>query len=179
MPAVSVIILTKNRCELLKKALLSVELQKNVETEIIVVNDGSTDNTMEVLNGWHKPLVIINHLVSMGIVHSRQEAVTKASGEFIAFLDDDDEWIDENKLSDQVSWLVSDTANILIGTGMVLVDELGKKLGTVYNHANYAQETRSSTRCTQKQQLRCLRQSNNSYQGRVCTDGQNIPRKPK
>jgi glycosyltransferase involved in cell wall biosynthesis len=132
MPAVSVIILTKNRCELLKKALLSVELQKNVETEIIVVNDGSTDDTMEVLNAWHKPLVVINHNVSLGIVHSRQEAVTKAGGEFIAFLDDDDEWIDENKLSQQLNWLESSASNILIGTGMILVDESGKNLGTVF-----------------------------------------------
>lgn len=133
MPSVvSVIILTKNRAQLLQKALLSVEAQKNVQMEIIVVNDGSTDTTLDLLTSWHKPLVVINHQSSIGIIKSRQEAVLRASGQFIAFLDDDDEWIDENKLSQQISWLESDDLNILIGTGMVLVDELGNKLGSVF-----------------------------------------------
>ncbi len=126
---VSVIILTKNRCDLLKKAILSVEAQTNVETEIIVVNDGSTDGTMDLLNTWHRSLVVINHASSIGITKSRQEAVEKASGEYVAFLDDDDEWIDEHKLSEQLSWLERDPSHLLVGTSMLLVDENGNQLG--------------------------------------------------
>lgn len=120
---VSVIILTKNRSTLLARALQSISLQSYQDLEVIVVNDGSTDDTEGLLASSVMPLVVISHKNSIGITKSRQEALEKAAGEFVAFLDDDDTWIDSEKLSVQVAWLSAYRERVLIGTGMQVVAE--------------------------------------------------------
>lgn len=119
MPKVSVIILTKNRAELLKKALASVQAQTFSDFEIVVINDGSTDDTSEVLSAFgEKGLKIINHEISAGITASRQEALEKSAGEYIAVLDDDDEWMDGEKLKKQINFLESHPEVVLVGGGI-------------------------------------------------------------
>ncbi len=121
MPKVSVIILTKNRLELFKKALASVETQSFANYEIVVVNDGSTDGTEAFLEERKKTLeslVIINHPASQGITKSRQEALGRASGEYVAFLDDDDEWVHTQKLNMQVEYLDQHPDAVLVGGGI-------------------------------------------------------------
>lgn len=120
MPKVSIHILTKNRAELLKKALFSVGAQSFTDYEVIVVNDGSTDETSEVLQGYKDVRIqVINHKSSIGITKSRQEALEKSTGEFIAILDDDDEWIDADKLAKQVKYLDEHKDCVLVGGGRV------------------------------------------------------------
>jgi glycosyltransferase involved in cell wall biosynthesis len=142
MPKVSVNILTKNRAELLKKALLSVVNQSFKDFELIVVNDGSTDETEKVLNDLKierysakggsafggKDLKIITHGESIGITKSRQEALEKSTGKYIAILDDDDEWIDPEKLKKQVDYLDSHKDCVLVGAAVNLKIERLKDL---------------------------------------------------
>lgn len=121
MPKVSVIILTKNRAELLKKALFSVAVQTFKDFEVIIINDGSTDSTMlelENLKSQISNLQIFNHKKSKGITLSRQEALISASGEYVAILDDDDEWIDVEKLKKQVEYLDEHSETVLVGGGI-------------------------------------------------------------
>lgn len=105
---VSVIITTHNRLTLLKKALESVFKQTFKDLEIIVVNDNSTDGTKEYLDILQKKgyirHIFINLENSRGGNYARNIGIGAANGGFIAFLDDDDEWLPE-KTKKQVSLL--------------------------------------------------------------------------
>jgi glycosyltransferase involved in cell wall biosynthesis len=131
-PKVSVIILTYNRAHLLCKAIQSVLNQNFQDFEIIIVDDASQDNTTEVVNSFSdKRIRYIRHQANRGEGGSRNSGVKNATGEYIAFLDDDDEWLPE-KLSMQV--LLLDNSPLKVGavhTGCVEVDiESGEKLFT-------------------------------------------------
>ncbi|MEZ9076144.1 glycosyltransferase family 2 protein [Vibrio cyclitrophicus] len=93
LPHISVYITTKNRLELLKRALHSVLLQSYQKIEIIVINDGSTDGTDEYLysiSGKYKNLKYITNNKSIGACAARNLAVNISTGEYITGLDDDD-----------------------------------------------------------------------------------------
>jgi glycosyltransferase involved in cell wall biosynthesis len=131
MPKVSVIILTKNRSELLKKALISVQTQSFRDFEIVLVDDGSTDSTESVIadsKGLFENLRIIHHIESKGITVSRQEALEASKGELIAFLDDDDEWIDIHKLDKQVKYFEAHPKAVLVG-GSIITSQINSFAG--------------------------------------------------
>lgn len=121
MPKVSINILTKDRAELLKKSLLGIKEQSFRDFEVRVVDDGSRDETMTVLDLFAKAnsaVYIINHPQSQGITLSRQEALAQSAGEYIAILDDDDQWVDKDKLKKQVGYLDSHPEVVLVGGGI-------------------------------------------------------------
>lgn len=90
-PTVSVVIATQNRAELLSEAIVSCLYQTVSDFEIVVVDDGSTDNTMEVLASFDDPRVRWVRLDSpRGIAAARNLGTQQARGEYIAVLDDDD-----------------------------------------------------------------------------------------
>ena len=120
MPRISVNILTKNRSQLLKLALDSVFAQSFKDFEVVLVDDGSTDDTQNVLEKF-KDLKIINHQTSAGITKSRQEALNQSQGEYVAILDDDDEWVNVDKLKKQVEFLDTHPEYILAGGGINIV----------------------------------------------------------
>jgi glycosyltransferase involved in cell wall biosynthesis len=103
-------------------------LQQGVDFEVLVVNDGSDDGTFEFLENSklkYQNLKIIHHHQSLGIIRSRQEAVKESNGLFLAFLDDDDEWILPTKLLQQVTMFESDPSLVLCGAGMEMVNADG------------------------------------------------------
>ena len=116
----SIIVLTKDRSHLLAAALESIVKQTFSDFEVVVVNDGSVDETAQVLLNWlsRLPLVIIVHPVSCGITESRQEALLASRGEFVAFLDDDDIWVDKEKLKKQIDYLNQNSKVVLVGGGI-------------------------------------------------------------
>src|SRR6185437_4220322 len=121
MPKVSIIILTKDRAGFLKRALESIRSQTFLDYEVIVVNDASTDSTPKVLKDLtFKDLKVLNHKTSEGIIKSRDEALGYAVGEYVAFLDDDDEWVDKNKPKKQVEFLELHSGYVLVGGGIVI-----------------------------------------------------------
>src|SRR5574337_1894372 len=116
MPKVSVNILTKNRAGVLKKALESVFSQSFLDLEAVVINDGSTDNTRQVLESLaREKLKVIHHPKALGITQSRQEALGASAGEYVAILDDDDEWVDKDKLKKQAEFLERHPDYVLVG----------------------------------------------------------------
>lgn len=140
---VSVNILTKNRAQLLKQALFSIQKQTFKDYEIIVVNDGSVDETRQVLQGYKDANIqVIEHAESQGITKSRQEALEKSQGEFIAILDDDDEWKDIEKLAKQVKYLDEHKDYVLVGGAIDLNPKIKNQ------NVKFRPETDSNIRTT-------------------------------
>ena len=93
-PEVSVVIPTHSRWDLLATAALPAAFgQEDVELEVIVVDDGSTDETAERLAGLEEPrLRVVRHDRTRGVAQARNTGIAAARGEWIALLDDDDLW---------------------------------------------------------------------------------------
>ena len=95
---VSVVVPVYNRENLVGKTLNSILRQTYPQVETIVVNDGSTDGSLEVLRSYKQnypeQIVVINQK-NMGQALARNNGIKKANGEFIAFLDSDDTWVPE------------------------------------------------------------------------------------
>jgi glycosyltransferase involved in cell wall biosynthesis len=107
MPTVSVIIPTYQRAHWVSEAIESVLAQTYKDYDIIVVNDGSTDNTAEVLNQFQNKIKIIEQ-ENKGNSVARNIAIQNSQGQYIAFLDDDDRWM-PNKLEKQIALLESNS----------------------------------------------------------------------
>jgi len=101
-PQVSVIIPTFNRGWILKEAIDSVLTQDYKDFELIVVDDGSTDNTSEILASYGNDIRVLFQ-ENKGVSAARNRGVAEASGQFIAFLDSDDLWLPQ-KLSTQLEF---------------------------------------------------------------------------
>jgi len=122
MQIVSVIIPTYNRAWVLKEAIDSVLAQNFRDFEIIVVDDGSTDNTLRILESYQEVCIVRqNH---RGVSAARNAGIARATGHFIAFLDSDDLWR-PGKLSAQVAFfnthpdiLICQTEEIWIRNGI-------------------------------------------------------------
>ena len=92
-PKVSVYIPTKNRPVMLKRAIDSVLNQDYPNVEVVVSDDGSTDNTPEFMYDYckqHDNIIYIRSETSNGACHARNKAILASTGEFITGLDDDD-----------------------------------------------------------------------------------------
>ncbi len=93
MPKVSVVISTYNRRAMLAVALASALGQRDVDHEVIVVDNGSTDETAAYLATLEDPrLVVIRNDESLGPTGGRNTGLRAARGEWVGFLDDDDVW---------------------------------------------------------------------------------------
>lgn len=102
MHKVSVIVPTHQRCEMLGRTLRSVLAQQGTEIEVIVVDDGSTDGTSARVRALGDARVrLARHSNPMGVSAARNRGILEATGEWIAFLDDDDLWAPE-KLTRQL-----------------------------------------------------------------------------
>ena len=131
MPKVSVLMSTYNDARFLPEALNSVLSQSFADWELLVINDASSDTTEEILRDYHSRDARINfstNLSQKGLITNLNFALAKAQGEFVARLDSDDIWIDENKLKKQISFLNENPDYCLVGTWAEVVDESSKKL---------------------------------------------------
>ena len=130
---VSVVIPTRNRTEKLHRALVSVQGQTYRDFDVWVVNDGSTAEAADFLQPDHlnksypgiTSLNVIGNDQPMGAAAARNRAVAQSDSEFIAFLDDDDQWRPDY-LSRQVEWLDSHPEAFISYAGYVAVDERGR-----------------------------------------------------
>jgi len=126
---VSVIIPTYNRAQRLGKAIDSVLAQSHQDFELIVVDDGSEDNTDELIENYNSDIVYIRQENS-GAAAARNRGIEKARYNLLAFLDSDD-WFAENKLKTQIeamnrnpSCLISHTNEIWYRNGQILNQKL-------------------------------------------------------
>lgn len=129
-PTVSVIIPTYNRAHLVGRAIQSVLNQTYQNFEVIVIDDGSTDDAEEVLKSFKDERVRYIRLRenSGGSAVPRNTGLNAARGEYIAVLDDDDFWLDEDRLKKQVKFLNTHPDHVVVGTNAIAVDESGTEL---------------------------------------------------
>lgn len=128
MPKVSVIIPTYNRAEFLRSAITSVLNQTYRDFEIVVVDDASNDNTREVVGSFNKGnICYVRHETNKGVTAARNTGVLNSNGAYIAFLDDDDEWLPQ-KLTRQMDLLRrSPLQTGAVYTGLLRVDHRSGK----------------------------------------------------
>ena len=98
---ISVVIPTYNRYEFLKRALHSVFAQTYLPSEVIVIDDGSTDTTKNILHDF--PTVNYIYQKNRGVSSARNLGIKHATHKWITFLDSDDEW-HRDKLQEQVTF---------------------------------------------------------------------------
>src|SRR4030042_1812239 len=125
-PKVSVIIPTYNRAHFILEAIQSVLAQTYADYEIIVVDDGSTDNTKDVLRTYGDKLKYF-YQNNRGPAAARNLAISKSEGEYIAFLDSDDVWM-PNRLEVQVPVLDDNPDLAFICSDARVVDSRGREI---------------------------------------------------
>ena len=113
-PLISVIIPVYNRGYMLKHAIDSVLAQDFKNFELIISDDGSTDNTFEIIRSYGNRVKAI-HMDNKGVSAARNRGLAIASGDFIAFLDSDDLWL-PNKLSAQIDFFNSNHKALICQT---------------------------------------------------------------
>ena len=129
-PTVSVIIPTYNRANLVDKAIKSVLSQTYQDFEIIVIDDGSTDNTEEIIRGFKDKRVkyIKKYKKNRGISATRNIGIKVARGKYIASLDSDDEWLPD-KLDKQIKILQDGPPELgVVYSNSCYIDESGKNM---------------------------------------------------
>jgi glycosyltransferase involved in cell wall biosynthesis len=126
MTRVSVIIPTHNRADVLGRAIASVLGQSWSDLELIVVDDGSTDHTAEVLAGFGDPRLTGMHQENKGVSSARNRGIAASGGRFIALLDSDDSWMPD-KLEKQVRFMAES------GFAISQTDEIWIRNGTRVN----------------------------------------------
>jgi glycosyltransferase involved in cell wall biosynthesis len=106
-PLVSVIIPTYNRAAMVTRAICSVLAQTYAQLECIVVDDASTDETPDAIRAIADPrLVYLRHAENRNASAARNTGIARARGAFLAFLDNDDEWL-PTKIEKQIALLES------------------------------------------------------------------------
>lgn len=126
MTRVSIVLPTYNGAKWIKRSIQSVQTQSFTDWELLVVSDGSYDETEEIVLSLCKEdsrILFIKNEDNLGIQKTLNRGIEKSQGQYIARIDDDDIWSDNRKLEKQVNFLDSNPEGILVGTGTIVVDE--------------------------------------------------------
>jgi len=128
MTKVSVLMPVYNAGDYLSEAIDSIINQVFTDWELIIVNDGSTDNSKDIILSYNdKRIRYFDNGENKGIIYTRKFMIGKATGEYIAFLDSDDIAM-ETRFEKQVAFLDANPEYILCGTWGIMVDDKGDKI---------------------------------------------------
>ncbi|QLE56154.1 glycosyltransferase family A protein [Nostoc sp. TCL26-01] len=130
MPKVTVVIPSYNGMKYLPATVESVLQQTFRDIEILIINDGSTDNIIEWATQITDPRVRLISQENQGLSGARNTGIINAAGEYIAFIDADDLWL-PTKLEKQVQCLDNSPQAGLAYTWTAWTDETGKPTGVV------------------------------------------------
>ncbi|MFA4827511.1 MAG: glycosyltransferase [Candidatus Shapirobacteria bacterium] len=134
-PLVSVVMTSYNRSKLINRAILSVINQSYQNWELIIVDDASTDNTPTILKEWtnkEKGIKVVINKKNLwrqyGLSPNLNKGIDLSKGKYIARLDDDDYWIDKDKIKKQVEFLENNPDYVVCGGGAIVEDGSGKEI---------------------------------------------------
>lgn len=126
-PKVSYIMPVYNGSAFLREALDSILNQSYQNIEIIVINDGSTDNSLEILNTYIDNRIIIINQTNVGVAKSLNIGIKYSSGEFIARLDQDDLCL-VHRTAIQVEYFVSNPSCSVLSGSVLYINKNGKEM---------------------------------------------------
>ena len=129
-PQISVILSVYNCEKYLSPAIDSIIKQQFTDYELIIVNDGSTDNSLTIINNYvnnNKKLFLINNEQNIGLTKSLNIALTKAKGKYIVRQDSDD-ISTMDRLQKQFDFLEANPTHALVGCNRQDIDEEGKTI---------------------------------------------------
>jgi glycosyltransferase involved in cell wall biosynthesis len=135
MSKVTVIIPTFNRGYCLAESIQSVLDQSFTDFDLIVVDDGSTDNTREIMRQF-PGIQQIKLDENRGVSFARNQGIAKAKGEWIAFLDSDDLW-EKKKLATQMKWVKSHSDHYAVYTDEIWIRN-GVRVNAMNKHRKYS-----------------------------------------
>ena len=144
-PLVSVIVASYNHEAYAATAVSSVLRQGVEDLEVIVVDDGSSDATPDVIERLGDPRVLIIRLAENRRVHPRNLALGLARGRYIAFQNSDDEW-EDGKLSAQLEVLENNKQVVACFTGVDLIGKDGEPTSGTWANGLFTTENRTSAR---------------------------------
>jgi len=131
---ISVVIPTYNRIELLKRSIDSVINQTIKPSEIIIVDDGSNDGTEAMVKKQYDSLKIIKQK-NKGASAARNSGIKASSGEWICFLDSDDEWKND-KLEKQITAVANNSDYKFFHSNEIWIKN-GKRINQKKKHKKY------------------------------------------
>ena len=125
---VSIVLPTYNGARRIRDAIESVRTQTYSPWELLVAIDGSTDDTAAVVQQFDdERIVVVTLETNRGPSEARNAAIALASGEFVAFIDDDDQWLPD-KLAKQIALLRANPDLGIVHGGVLDVMEVGRRL---------------------------------------------------
>lgn len=130
-PIVSIILPTYNGEKFIDRSIQSVLDQSFTDWELIVIDDGSMDDTVRKVWDFSSKdgrIRCLRNENNIGIQKSLNNGLREARGKYVARIDDDDVWIDEDKLKKQVEFFKKNIGYVLVGTGVVVMDEAEKEM---------------------------------------------------
>ncbi len=120
MPKLSVIVPVYNGEKYLNQCVDSILAQEFTDFELILVDDGSTDASLEICHGYEQKdsRVVVVHKENAGLVAARKSGISVSKGEYVGFIDCDD-YIDSNMYSDMINTAVKDNSDIVVSNIIV------------------------------------------------------------
>jgi glycosyltransferase involved in cell wall biosynthesis len=123
---ISILLPAYNAEKTISKSIESILNQSYKNFELIILNDGSTDSTQEIINTYSDPrIVAMENESNIGLINTLNKGFTLSKGTFIARIDADDIWIDVDKLSNQVDFLIKNPNHVLVGTQAIIKNGKG------------------------------------------------------
>lgn len=133
LPKVSILLPTYKDAVMIRGAVESVISQTYPSWELIIIDDGLTSTAIQVMQEYVKKdsrIILLPYESNVGIQKSLNKGLRAARGMYIGRIDDDDKWIDLDKLAKQVRYLDQNQDCVLLGTNAVTCTEEGKILST-------------------------------------------------
>lgn len=129
MPLVSVIMTAFNAMDTIGDSIESVLNQSLIDFELIIVNDGSTDKTPEIITEFDDARIVFINQKNQGPAIARNCAISKSTGKYIAILDADDLALPQ-RLEKQVEFLNNHPDYVLIGSNALIIDKNSEYIHT-------------------------------------------------
>lgn len=162
-PIVTILMPAYNHERYISQAIESVLAQKtNYPYELLIHDDGSTDSTLAIAQNYttkHPDKIkIFTEEENQGLLKSYKRLIEQSNGKYLAILESDDYWLDENKLQIQIDFLESNSDYGIVAGDIISIDENGNIIAPPLLHKHAYTEYKPMVRKTFRKQwnLWCL-----------------------